>query len=1180
MTSSEASKQSSATDLASPILGFGMAFADLYRREGLIKLDQAFLQFLGEGEEGLRIRLGHARAHPDSLDRKEEAALLIEIGPWMDDFIARLFGIEKEVAALAERHHQLAPLYTCKRLFVQRRAMNKVSEAEVAEVDGIALEEKMAAELNAPFSELAFARKVTEWLLDEAGNEERLKDALLYAAWALKTPAGRERNRDGVLFKAPAKLDFLHLLSTDMDNSAGYTVHSLHHIRRREGFALTDPGTDLVGALDEANYCIWCHEQGKDSCSKGMKEKPKAPGDPSSFKKSQLGVLLTGCPLEERISEFHKLKTQGIAIGGLAMIAIDNPMCAGTGHRICNDCMKSCIYQKQEPVDIPQAETRTLKDVLELPWGFEIYSLITRWNPLNLRRPFPKAPTGRKVLVVGMGPAGYTLAHHLMNDGHAVAGIDGLKIEPLSPEISGVNREGGRVPFRAIRDSEELAENLDERMPGGFGGVAEYGITVRWNKNFLKLIRLLLERREEFALFGGVRFGGTLTADDAFAMGFDHVALAAGAGRPTVLDLPNGLARGVRAASDFLMGLQLTGAAQTNSVANMQLRLPVVVIGGGLTAIDTATEALAYYPVQVDKFLRRYEILTAVQGEAAIRSAWDEEEREIAEEFLDHARAIRAERREAEREGRTPRILELLQSWGGATIAYRKRLIDSPSYTLNHEEVEKALEEGIWFAEGLTPVRVETDQWQHAKSVEFAVQTLDETGSWQPTGRAILPARAVLVAAGTQPNTVLAREDEKNFKLNGRYFNACDENGDPVNPPRANPKPENPGVLLSRYDDGRFISFFGDLHPSYSGNVVKAMSSAKQGYPVVSRVLERVAPASSKPGWLFFAEMNGQLRATVHKIERLTPNIIEVVVHAPMAVERFHPGQFYRFQNFATLAASAGDTKLAMEGIALTGASVDVGRGLVSLIALEMGGSADLCAKLNPGDPVVLMGPTGTPTEILPDETVVLVGGGLGNAVLFSIRAAARAAGSKILYFAGYKKLIDRYKVAEIEAAADVVVWCCDEAPGFEPSRPDDLSYVGNIVAAMAAYGSGALGPQKIPLADADRIIAIGSDRMMAAVGAARHNKLQPYLKTDHFAIGSINSPMQCMMKEICAQCLQPHKDPETGEVTYVFSCFNQDQPLDQVDFGGLASRLRQNSVQEKLTTRWISHCLEKNQVA
>ena len=201
-------------------------------------------------------------------------------------------------------------------------------------------------------------------------------------------------------------------------------------------------------------------------------------------------------------------------------------------------------------------------------------------------------------------------------------------------------------------------------MPGGFGGVAEYGITVRWDKNFLKLIRLLLERREEFALFGGVRFGGTLTADDAFAMGFDHVALAAGAGRPTVLDLPNGLARGVRAASDFLMALQLSRRGSDQFGCQYAAALAC---GSDRRRADRyryRNRSLAYYPVQVDKFLRRYEILTAVQGEAAIRGAWDEEEREIAEEFLSHARAIRAERKEAEKEGRAPRILELLQSWG------------------------------------------------------------------------------------------------------------------------------------------------------------------------------------------------------------------------------------------------------------------------------------------------------------------------------------------------------------------------------------------------------------------------------------------------------------------------------------------------------------------------------------
>jgi len=179
-----------------------------------------------------------------------------------------------------------------------------------------------------------------------------------------------------------------------------------------------------------------------------------------------------------------------------------------------------------------------------------------------------------------------------------------------------------------------------------------------------------------------------------------------------------------------------------------------------------------------------------------------------------------------------------------------------------------------------------------------------------------------------------------------------------------------------------------------------------------------------------------------------------------------------------------------------------------------------------------------------------------------------------VLYFAGYKRVIDRYKVEEIEAAADVVVWCCDEEPGFVPSRPQDKSTVDNIVEAMRKYASGALGEQPIPFNAADRVIAIGSDGMMNAVRLARHSVLKPYLKPDHRALGSINSPMQCMMKEICAQCLQLHKDPVTGKETVVFSCFNQDQQLDRVDFAGLRQRLRQNGVQEKLAALWLDHSL------
>ena len=1149
-------------------LAHDLTLADLYRRDGLLRLDAAFLEQLGRSAPELKAQLQQARAAPERLDHSAQSALLLALAPTLEAFVARLFGIEAEAAALSARHLDLAPLYEVKRLFVQRHAAKMIPPAEAAALDGVALGELLSERLDGDFDELRFARQVLAWQADKAANADILEVARRYAAWAVNAPEGQRRHGGGLLFKLPAKLDPEHLLPAAQESSRdGVVSFSIRpeHIRRRQGFALSDTGTDLAGALDQSHYCVLCHGQGKDSCSHGMREK----GERGVFQKNVFGATMAGCPLSEKISEFHTLKNQGLAIAALAMIAVDNPLAAATGHRICNDCMKACIYQKQVPVNIPQVETRTLKDVLQLPWGLEIYSLLTRWNPLNLERPVPRPPSGRKVLVAGMGPSGFNLAHHLLNDGHTVVGIDGLKIEPLAETLSGVAAAGGRCAFEPVRDIDELREPLDERVLAGFGGVAEYGITVRWDKNFLKIIRLLLVRRAEFALFGGVRFGGTLTVDDALARGFDHLALCMGAGRPSVLEVPNALARGVRAASDFLMALQLTGAAKRDSLANMQLRLPVVVIGGGLTAIDTATESLAYYPVQVEKFLQRYERLAAASGEAALRAGWTATEQETADEFLAHARALRDERAAAAQAQRPARSLELLQSWGGVTVAYRRRLREAPAYTLNHEEVEKALEEGIVIKECLTPLAIDIDATGAACAVRFTHRP-DSGGS----GELSLPARSVFVAAGTQPNTVLAREDALHFALDGKYFRACDETGAPLKPQPAISKPEHPDVLLSRLDDGRFISFFGDLHPSYFGNVVKAMGSAKQGYPVVSRVLAVRPPASTAAGADFLAQLALDLTARVHAVRRLTPNIVEVVVLAPQAARNFRPGQFYRLQNFEVLAPRSEGTRLQMEGIALTGAWVDREAGLVSTIALEMGGSADLCATLQPGEPVVLMGPTGTPTHIASDETVILCGGGLGNAVLFSIGQACRAQGSRVLYFAGYKKMVDRYKVEEIEAAADVVVWCCDEAPGFVPGRPQDRAWVGNIVEAMSAYASGALGTPAIDTRQAQRLIVIGSDRMMAGVAQARRGVLQPWLDPSHCAIGSINSPMQCMMKEICAQCLQAQYDPQTGEVRYVFSCFNQDQELDHVDFAMLGDRLKQNSLQEKLTASWLARCL------
>ena len=1154
-------------------LKYGLAFGDLYRRAGLAKADDAFLKHLGEADAPLRERLVAARAKTDALAAKDESALLIDVAPHLEDFIGMLFGVGREVRELQARHDALAPMHAVKRLFVQRRATKGVTPEQAAAIDGPALAADLVKRFGAPLTELSFAQHVARWLDDEIAHTAELELAARYAAWATLSSAGRVAHSAGVLFKQPHKLDMLNLVHVEKHAVAGTTVDRYPQAkwRQRDGFKLTDQGTDLLGAVDNANYCIWCHEQSKDSCSHGLKDKKTG-----AFQKSLFGVTLAGCPLEEKISEMNLVKTRGQTIGALAIAIVDNPMVAGTGHRICNDCMKACIYQKQEPVDIPQVETRTLKDVLELPWGFEIYSLLTRWNPLNLRRPLPKAPSGYSVLVVGLGPAGFTLAHHLMNDGHTVVGVDGLKIEPLPVEFSGTDLAGARHQFKPIRDVAEIRESLDDRLMAGFGGVAEYGITVRWDKNFLKMIRLLLERRSEFTMFGGVRFGGTLSIDDVFALGFDHIALCAGAGKPTIVPMKNGLARGVRQASDFLMALQLTGAAKTSSIANLTVRLPVVVIGGGLTAIDTATESLAYYAVQVEKFLARYETLVAERGEAAVRAEWSDEDATAAAEFIAHARALRTEREAATREKRQPRLAVLIDSWGGVTIAYRRRLIDAPSYTLNHEEVAKAMEEGIRFAENLSPEAVGVDRFGHATTITLQKWRYDDAirKMVATDERVTLPAKTILVAAGTQPNTVLGREDPHNVKLDGRYFQAYDENGHPAKP-EAVAKPEQVRVLMSARPDGRAISFFGDLHPSFAGNVVKAMGGAKQGYPVVSRMLARGKPslASTEP---LVARLNRELRPTVHDVIRLTPTIVEVVVRAPIAARAFHPGQFYRLQNYEALAPRVDGTSLAMEGLALTGAWVDRDKGLLSTIVLEMGGSSDLCTVLEKGEPVILMGPTGTPTETPGGETVLLVGGGLGNAVLLSIGKALHEAGSRVLYFAGYRHEQDRYKVAEIESCADAVVWCCDQAPGFTPTRPQDRAFVGNIVAGIVAYGAGKLGTTPIPLQMVHRLIVIGSDGMMAAVAKAREGVLKPYIRPEAVGIASINSPMQCMMKEICAQCLQVQKNPVTGDETVVFTCFKQDQPLEQVDFGVLHERLGQNTLGEKLTALWIDRCLRR----
>ena len=544
---------------------------------------------------------------------------------------------------------------------------------------------------------------------------------------------------------AAHKLDYEHLEKAEIEDIDGIVSYSSTHHRKRDGFALTDrrgPTRDITKHID---YCVICHEREKDSCSKGLHEKD------GSIKKNALGVEIKGCPLDEKISEMHFLRREGYPIAALAMIMLDNPMCAGTGHRICNDCMKGCIFQKQDPVNIPNVETSVLSDILNLKDGLELYGFLMQWNPLKVERPYALDYNGNKVLVVGLGPAGYTLSHYLLNEGFAVVAAEGLKVESAL-DIYNLNKESDLPSFKDVIEKE-----LDERIISGFGGVSEYGITSRWDKNFLTVLQLLLERRKNFKVLDGIRFGGTITVEDAWKIGFTHIALATGAGKPTLIRLKNNLSRGLRKASDFLMALQLTGAARKESLSNLQISLPAIVIGGGLTAIDTATETLAYYPIQVEKFYENAKALLEIDKDYLINT-FDDEELSEANIFFEHGKIIHETRKKAKENNEKPDFLPFLKEWGGVTLVYRKNLQSSPAYRLNHEEINEALEEGIKIIENLNPVECILNDFNAIESVRF----IDSTRSDKEI---ILPAKTVFVAAGTSPNITYEKEYPKTFRM-------------------------------------------------------------------------------------------------------------------------------------------------------------------------------------------------------------------------------------------------------------------------------------------------------------------------------------------------------------------------------------------------------------------------------
>jgi NAD(P)H-flavin reductase len=641
------------------------------------------------------------------------------------------------------------------------------------------------------------------------------------------------------------------------------------------------------------------------------------------------------------------------------------------------------------------------------------------------------------------------------------------------------------------------------------------------------------------------------------------------------------MAPGMRQANDFLMALQLGNAAKASSLTSLQIRLPAVVIGGGLTGVDTATEVQAYYISQVEKMLARHDLLAKEYGEDKIQAGLDTASREILAEFLQHGLAVRKERAQAKAESRTPNFIKLIREWGGVTIAYRRSMQESPAYINNHEELKKALEEGIYYLEGMEPHAVDLDEFGHTEKLICKKRIRNQDKEWVTTDETVsLPARSVLVATGTSPNTAYEFEHRGTFhRLNLQYQHYEDDDGQlDVAHGVEHCKDPQFGPFTSYLQHDKRVSLIGDTHPVFHGNVVKAIASGLRTYPKILDILRhKINPHAEVSEYQTFAEhMNYLFTARITRIERKTADTIELSIQAPLAVSHFKPGQFFRLQNFETLAPHMDHTLIQMEPLALVGAECNHETGTIDFIVQENSATSKLCAILKRHEPVSLMGPTGVRSRIPEEhETVLIIGGPTSLPFLRSYGAEMRKANNRVLYVGQFNQREEVYCRSQMEHAADVIVYQVKQGERVEIKRHNDCTTQGNdIINGLLDYAAGSLNaaPQ-ISLHDIDRVFVVGGPDLLREFQAARKTRLKSVLIKDPKVIGSVYGNMQCMLKGVCAQCLQWQIDPETGQRTKaVFACSWQDQPLEIIDIDHIDARQMQNRLHDHISKLWVDH--------
>ena len=281
---------------------------------------------------------------------------------------------------------------------------------------------------------------------------------------------------------------------------------------RARNFKEVTLGYTAEMAIEEANRCLGC-------------KNPKC---------------VEGCPVNVRIPEFIAKVKEGDFQAAYEIITSTNALPALSG-RVCpqeTQCESKCVRGiKGEPVAIGRLER-----------------FVADWYRENVNAMPGKAePNGKKVAVVGSGPAGMTCASDLAKKGYAV------------------------TMFEALHTA---------------GGVLVYGIPE------FRLPKAIVANEIEKLKAQGVEvmtnmvIGRVLTIDELFEMGYQAVFVGSGAGLPMFMNIPGESLKGVMSANEYLTRTNLMKAYNADADTPVIQSKAVAVVGGGNVAMDAARCAM------------------------------------------------------------------------------------------------------------------------------------------------------------------------------------------------------------------------------------------------------------------------------------------------------------------------------------------------------------------------------------------------------------------------------------------------------------------------------------------------------------------------------------------------------------------------------------------------------------